>query len=75
MRRRVYDKIEDQEPYEISLRGIINTIMRGFAREGATMSTCKRYLRAIQGANVVSTLPRRTILPSFLETTRLILYM
>ena len=45
------------------MRGVINYISGGFAGCRATMSARKKYVRAIQNVNVVSTCSRRHMPP------------
>jgi len=63
-RRRVEpEKDDEQDVREKPLRGVINYISGGFAGGRATMSARKKYVRAIQNVNVVSTCPWRHMPP------------
>ncbi|XP_027922692.1 uncharacterized protein LOC114180581 [Vigna unguiculata] len=63
-RRRAEPKKDDErDTRERPLRGVINYILGGFTRGGATTSTRKKYVRAIQSVNVVTVCPRRHMPP------------
>jgi len=48
---------------EPALRGVINTIARGFAGGGATATVRKKHLRVVQAVNVVITPLRKRMSP------------